>query len=300
MRNRKYKIEDYIGEEIYYFRVVGPSEERAKDKSIQWRFECICGKFIDAPPSRVIDGHKKSCGCMRYKEIKHKEHNRENLQKVDAQSLIGKRNNRLEVIGYERPKEKGRTRLKCLCDCGNMVYVLPYQFKSGAVKSCGCACFGHSECHKGNTSRRTHGLTKNRFYKKWNDMVRRCHDQREPAFAKYGKMGITVCEEWRLSPEKFIEWCEKTHPEGPMLTIDRIDGTKGYSPDNCRWATQLEQVHNLRNNRFVTIDGETHCVTEWCRLNGLSAGSVYKRVHKGQTFEQAISELIALKAAPVE
>ena len=124
-------------------------------------------------------------------------------------------------------------------------------------------------------------------------MVRRCYNQNEPAYLKYGARGITVCEEWRYSPDKFIEWCEKTHPGNPKLTIDRIDGEN--SPDNCRWVTQLEQVHNLKTNRFITIDGQTRCITEWCSVLGISSGSVYKKVHKGMSFEDAIKDAVLKK-----
>lgn len=299
---RKYQIGDYAGRTINYLTVLGPSEEVAKDGSPQWEFRCICGKVVAATPSRVITGHKKSCGCMKYStpEQLNKKKSKRPPSRVEVEEYIGRTNGKLTVVGYRRPEGRGRLQLECLCECGETTFVFPYQFKSGNIKSCGCARFGHSECHKGNTSRRTHGLTQNRFYKKWNGMVRRCYNPNEPAYKFYGALGITVCEEWHHSPEKFIEWCESTYPEGEQLTLDRIDGSKGYSPDNCRWATQLQQVHNLKNNRFITIDGETHCVSEWCRLYNLSAGSVYKRVQTGQTFEVAISELIKLKSAPVK
>lgn len=215
--------------------------------------------------------------------------------KTNIDNFIGKKNNRLTVIGFEKPN-KGRLKLKCLCDCGKIVFVLPYQFTNGDIKSCGCARFGHSDCHKGNTSRRTHNLTRNRFYKKWNDMIRRCYNPNEPAYRFYGALGIDVCEEWRETPKKFIEWCEATYPIGEEKSLDRIDGSKGYSPTNCRWASQIQQVHNLKNNRFITINNETHCVSEWCRLYHLSPGAIYKRVNKGQTFETAILELIKRKS----
>ena len=79
------------------------------------------------------------------------------------------------------------------------------------------------------------------------------------------------------------------------MTLDRIDGSKGYYPENCRWITQQEQVHNLKNNRFVTINGETRCITEWCRIYNVSAGLVYKKVHKGMDYAEAILSAVACK-----
>ena len=293
----KYLFDDYKGIKFNYLTPIATSDIRAKDSSCQWVFKCICGTEILSPPARVISGHKKSCGCMRYKtpEQSNKKMTVRPPARVSPETYIGRKNERLTVVGIKRPDIKGRLQLECLCDCGNTTFVYPYQFDNGSIKSCGCARFGHSDCHKGNTSRRTHGLTSNRFYKKWNDMIRRCYNENEPAYRYYGAVGIKVCDEWRNSPEAFIQWCEETFPNDKKFSIDRIDGSKGYSPDNCRWAAQIEQVHNLKNNRFVTINGETRCVTEWCNKFGISPGTLYKRVHKGQSFEEALADLINKK-----
>lgn len=284
----KYHIDDYKDAKFNYLTVLRESDVRAKDGSPQWEFVCVCGAIIASTPSRVITGRKKSCGCMRYKVPHAPPKNLENFRRINPDDYIGRTNESLTVIGVREPEGKGRLQLQCRCNCGNITYVYPYQFNSGDIKSCGCARFGHSDCHKGNTSRRTHGLSKDPFYKKWNDMIRRCYNPNEPAYRFYGALGIDVCEEWRDTPEIFIEWCKKTHPGNESLSLDRIDGSKGYSPDNCRWSTQIEQVHNLKNNRFITIDGETRCITEWCIIKGISAGTVYNKVHNGMTFDEAI------------
>ncbi len=109
--------------------------------------------------------------------------------RIDVNEFMGKKNNKLTVIGYIRPEAGGRVKLKCLCDCGNTVFCLPYQFSSGAVKSCGCLPKGKKGAHTWDNRRKTHGLSKHPFYKKWNDMVRRCYDPKEPAYKKYGARG---------------------------------------------------------------------------------------------------------------
>ena len=298
----KYNISDYIGKQFFYLTVLGESDCRKEDGSIAWSFICSCGKTIIESPQRVLSGHKKSCGCMRYKTPKQltKKPSIRPAARIAIEDYIGKKNQRLTVVGAVRPETKGRIKLKCICDCGNIALVYPYQFDKGSIQSCGCARFGHSEIHAGNSYRKTHGLSSNRFYKKWNDMVRRCYNPNEPAYRFYGAKGISVCSDWKDSPEAFIKWCEETNPGDPALSLDRIDGLKGYSPENCRWSTQIQQVHNLTNNRFVTVNGETHCITEWCRMYHLSAGTIYKRVKKGQSFEKVISELISNKTAPVD
>lgn len=119
-------------------------------------------------------------------------------------------------------------------------------------------------------------------------MIRRCYSTNEPAYRYYGARGISVCEEWRDAPNAFIDWCEKTHPAGEGWSIDRIDVNGNYSPENCRWITHKEQMHNIRNNRNITVNGVEKCISEWCAELGISPGTIYEKVRKGINFEEAI------------
>lgn len=278
---RKFFISDYIGKTINYLTPLKEAEETAPDGSQQWVFKCICGKQITEKPDRVISGHKKSCGCMRYVGIKHKEHRRDNLQRVIPDMFIGKKQNMLTVLSVERPKGKGRTKLKCVCDCGNITYVLPYQFKNGEIKSCGCLR---------NKDKITHGLSKNPLYSEWYSMIRRCYNPKADNYERYGGRGITVCEEWLHSPAMFFAWVESIGGKPEGFTLDRIDNNGPYAPDNCRFADNRTQSRNKRSNTMISANGKTQCVSDWSKESGIPVNTIQGRLARGWNIEQAVTQ----------
>ena len=92
-------------------------------------------------------------------------------------------------------------------------------------------------------NRYTHGLSTHRIYGVWVGMKRRCENKKHKAFKYYGSIGIKVCDSWN-SVENFIEDMYPSFKEG--LTLDRKDNNKGYSKNNCRWATRKVQTRNTR------------------------------------------------------
>lgn len=126
------------------------------------------------------------------------------------------------------------------CDCGIIKSIKLSPLKSGLVVSCGCyhkevgskKCFIHGENRKSITE-----------YTTWCGMKGRCNNPNHTSYKNYGAKGIKVCERWNQY-ENFLK--DMGRKPGPEYTLDRIDGTKGYSKDNCRWETRSTQNSNRR------------------------------------------------------
>lgn len=88
-----------------------------------------------------------------------------------------------------------------------------------------------------------HGMQKTSEYNTWTHIKDRCHNTKNSRYKDYGGRGITVCEEWRKIFKSFYEDMGD-RPEG--MSLDRIDNNKGYSKENCRWATTHQQNINQR------------------------------------------------------
>lgn len=108
-------------------------------------------------------------------------------------------------------------------------------------------------------------------------MLQRCYYKKHHAYNLYGGRGITVCDEWKNNFKAFKKWALANGYQD-SLTLDRIDNNKGYSPENCRWATQKQQCNNRTNNHLVTYRGKTKTLAEWCDELGLYYRTIANRV----------------------
>lgn len=126
-------------------------------------------------------------------------------------------------------------------------------------------------------------------YDAWCAMRKRCSNPRHPLYKFYGGRGIKVCKRWD-SFENFLEDMGPRPHAG--LSLDRIDNENDYGPDNCRWATVLEQQRNRRSNKMLTYSNETVTLTysmkEWSERLGIKYTTLKWRVRNGWPVEKAL------------
>jgi len=184
--------------------------------------------------------------------------------------LTNKKFGKLTVLYRTRYHLKG-VKWMCVCDCGNFSIPESNDLKSGHTTSCGC--YGRSMLEK-----TTHGHTKGRKhtteYEAWAGMIARCKNKNRKQYKDYGGRGIAVCERWKNYDNFYSDMGEK--PKG--MTIERIDNDKGYSPDNCKWATREEQGNNTRKNIFITHNGKTQTIAQWAREKNIYPQTLYNRI----------------------
>lgn len=198
------------------------------------------------------------------------------------ENLTGKKFNKLTVVEFSH-KQGNRIYWKCLCNCGNEYTTRADSLKSGHAKSCGC----HKRESLKNCPRHIiHGERNSRLYRIWTEIFTRCNNTRNANYKNYGARGITICDEWK-DFQTFYDWAiSNGYSDG--LTVDRIDNDKGYSPDNCRWATIKEQCNNRRTNRVYELNGEKLNIAQIAEKYNLDYQLIWGRLRKGWSIQRAI------------
>lgn len=119
-------------------------------------------------------------------------------------------------------------------------------------------------------------------------MKSRCYSPNNPSFEWYGAKGIKVDERWVNSFSTF--YADVGPRPSKAHSLDRIDSSKDYGPENCRWADSIQQARNRSNNKPLTINGVTKLECEWIEKFGIKKNVFYKRMYRGWSPERALSE----------
>lgn len=167
--------------------------------------------------------------------------------------------------------------------CGALFQPSIYQVARNTGRYCSRPCAIASVTKHGACTR-LNGQTVE--YCTWQRIIARCSYPKYRDYSNWGGRGIGVCERWRKS---FVAFLEDMGPRpSSRHSIDRKDNSRGYEPDNCRWATPKEQANNKRSSRVLTIHGEARTVAQWAEYAGLDRHTLMQRL-KRLPPEEAIS-----------
>jgi hypothetical protein len=125
-----------------------------------------------------------------------------------------------------------------------------------------------------------------RTYSIWQGMKSRAAGTGKINKKYYADRGISVCPRWAESFDNFLS----DMGECPLgMSIDRIDNDGNYEPENCRWATQNEQMANTRRTHHVVVNGKPMCLAAACKETGIKYPTAMKRMRHGMTAQEAIA-----------
>jgi len=191
-----------------------------------------------------------------------------------ALDIGGHRFGRLFVISRAEVTGARNVMWHCKCDCGNMTVAAAANI-GRTTFSCGClAKETAADLLRKARYSRSHGMSKSAEHRIWNGIQQRCHNPNAPKYFRYGARGIKVCKRWRDSFENF--YADMGPRPSSCRSIERKDNNGNYEPNNCVWATIAEQSRNTRTNHFITIDGVSLCVVDWCKALNIPKWKPYE------------------------
>lgn len=171
------------------------------------------------------------------------------------------------------------------------------RFKLWSVKcnSCGSERVIHDACLRSNKDgcgcKRNvrHGMAGTAEHKIWCWMIKRCYCERDNNYKNYGGRGIRICDRWR-GRDGFANFYADMGPRpSKKHSIERKNNDGDYCPENCVWATMVQQARNTRKNRRITFRGLTRTLVEWRDSTGLTTDTIRRRLKDGWPVELALT-----------
>jgi len=131
------------------------------------------------------------------------------------------------------------------------------------------------------------GLRNHSLYRRYHGIRQRCLNPNYVGYKHWGGKGIKICKRWMIF-ENFLEdmyggYLAHTKKHGKFNTfLDRIDGNKDYTPNNCRWVTRIRQNSNTNRNVFISFRGKKLTMSEWARRIGVDRSTILYRVFEAK------------------
>lgn len=197
--------------------------------------------------------------------------------------LSGIRFGRWTVVEFSHTEGRNGSFWRVLCDCGISKTISRHSLIRGNSTSCGCRSreAARNLCIKRNT---THGKSKDRIYRVWQDMMRRCYKPNTISYKWYGARGIKVQDSWHKF-ENFLA----DFPEIPKgLSLDRIDSNGHYEKGNVKLSTDKEQCNNKRTNKILILDGKRYTMKQAAEEFSVSYSAIRGRKKRGLSDEEAV------------
>ena len=136
-------------------------------------------------------------------------------------------------------------------------------------------------------SNKKHGFSHTNIHRVWLSMRNRCRNPKDKDYRHYGGRGIKVCERW----DDFTMFLKDMGLPEEGRQLDRIDNSKDYTPDNCRWVTSKYNNRNKRTNRLITLNGITLCISAWGEKLGVPRQTLHWRLKQKWPINKVLSEV---------
>lgn len=197
-----------------------------------------------------------------------------------AKDLTGQRFGKLTAL-CQGDRIRNLIAWKCLCDCGNSKLVVSQHLTNHSVRSCGCL---KTEQLKSGIRQTKHGMQKTPTYTSWQSMKTRCSNPNFKHYHRYGGRGISYPSEWEVFDNFYKDM--GVRPEG--TTLERLDNDKGYSKENCVWATRKEQARNTTTTIKIKHKDQELCMLDWANNLDIPYTRLRTAIKNGKSIDQIL------------